>query len=102
MVDGVVACDEDFNLALFNRTAREWHGFDAMAVPAEKWAEDDDLYCADGVTPMTVDTVPLARAFRGDVLRDEGMVIRAKGQSRAISSRTVHHSSMKRAQSWER
>ena len=80
MVDGVVACDADFKLALFNRTAREWHGLDPMAVPAEKWAEYYDLYCADGITPMTVATVPLARAFRGEVLVNEGMVIRAKGQ----------------------
>ncbi|MGO9118407.1 MAG: PAS domain S-box protein [Desulfomonilaceae bacterium] len=80
MVDGVVACDADFKLALFNRTAREWHGLDARAVPAEKWADYYDLYCADGITPMTEATVPLARAFRGEVLRDGGMVIRAKGQ----------------------
>jgi two-component system, cell cycle sensor histidine kinase and response regulator CckA len=80
MVDGVVACDADFKLVLFNRTAREWHDLDPMAVPAEKWAEYYDLYCADGITPMTVDTVPLARAFRGEVLRNEGMLIRAKGQ----------------------
>jgi PAS domain S-box-containing protein len=80
MVDGVVACGEDGNLALFNRTAREWHGLDPMAVPAEKWAEYYDLYCADGITPMTVATVPLSRAFRGEVLVNEGMVIRAKGQ----------------------
>lgn len=80
IIDGVVACDADGKLVLFNRTAREWHGLDPMAIPQEKWADYYDLYCADGVTPMTVATVPLARAFRGEVLRNEGMVIRAKGQ----------------------
>jgi len=29
---------------------------------------------------MTVETVPLSRAFQGEELRNEGMVIRAKGQ----------------------
>ncbi|MGO8880302.1 MAG: PAS domain S-box protein [Desulfomonilaceae bacterium] len=79
ILDGVVACDEDGTLVLFNRMAREWHGLDPMAIPQEKWADHYDLYCADGVTPMNVATVPLARAFRGEELRNEGMVIRAKG-----------------------
>ncbi|MCG6535368.1 MAG: PAS domain S-box protein, partial [Syntrophales bacterium LBB04] len=80
ILDGVVACDADGTLVLFNRTAREWHGLDSLAIPQEKWADYYDLYCADGVTPMTVATVPLARAFRGEELRHEGMVIRAKGR----------------------
>ena len=80
ILDGVVACDADGTLVLFNKTAREWHGLDPMAIPQEKWADYYDLYCADGVTPMTVATVPLSRAFRGEYLLHEGMVIRAKGR----------------------
>jgi two-component system cell cycle sensor histidine kinase/response regulator CckA len=80
ILDGVVACDADGTLVLFNKTAREWHGLDPMAIPQEKWADYYDLYCADGVTPMTVATVPLLRAFRGEYLLHEGMVIRAKGR----------------------
>jgi len=30
MADGVVACDENGILVLFNRAAREWHGADLM------------------------------------------------------------------------
>jgi PAS domain S-box-containing protein len=77
ILDGVVACGADGAIALFNRTAREWHGLDPMAIPQEQWAAYYNLYCADGLTPMTEATVPLSRSFRGEVLRNEGMVIRA-------------------------
>lgn len=80
MVDGVVVCDEEGKLVLFNRTAREWHGLDPLEIPQDKWAEYYDLFLPDGVTPMSETTVPLARAFRGEVLQDAGMVIRAKGK----------------------
>ena len=80
LLEGVVACDADGALVLFNKMSREWHGLDPVAIPQEQWADYYDLYCADGVTPMTMATVPLARAFRGEDLRNEGMVIRAKGR----------------------
>lgn len=77
---GVVACDADGKLTLFNRAARDWHGSDAMEAPPEEWARYYDLFLEDGVTPMTMETIPLARAFRGETVRDAGMVICAKGQ----------------------
>lgn len=80
MVDGVVACDADGTLTLFNRTAREWHGMDPMRLPPEEWAKQYDLYGADGTTPLLVEEVPLARAFRGETVVDAGMAIRAKGR----------------------
>ncbi len=80
ILDGVVACDADGTLVLFNRTAREWHGLDPMAIPQQEWADHYDLYYEDGVTPMTVATVPLAHAFRGEEVRNAGMVTQAKSQ----------------------
>jgi len=80
IVDAVVACNVNFELTLFNRAAREWHGVDATTVPPEQWAEFYHLFCADGVTPMTMDNIPLARAFRGETLHNEPMVIWAKDQ----------------------
>ena len=41
--DGVVACDADGNLTLFNRAAREWHGIDALQPPPSKWSFHYDL-----------------------------------------------------------
>jgi PAS domain S-box-containing protein len=79
--DGVVACDANGMLALFNQTARAWHGMDARALPPEEWARHYDLYEPDGQTPLRTEAIPLARAFQGEQLRDVGMAIVAKGQT---------------------
>ncbi len=50
---------------LFNRTAREWHGLDALAIPPEEWSRCFSLYESDGRTPMLTDSIPLIRAFHG-------------------------------------
>lgn len=81
MADGVVACDGDGVLTLFNRTAREWHGLDPMRLPPEEWAGHYDLFHLDGTTPLSADEVPLARAFKGETVVDAGMSIVAKGQA---------------------
>jgi diguanylate cyclase (GGDEF)-like protein/PAS domain S-box-containing protein len=70
---GVVACDADGHLTLFNRAARAFHGLDAdHDLPA-------DLYGEDGVTPLAPDRVPLVRALRGERVVDAGMTICAAG-----------------------
>jgi PAS domain-containing protein len=66
MEAGVVACDENGKLVLLNRVAREWHGLDKSDVSQSEWAGLYDLFEPDGVTPMTVDRIPLVRAFRGE------------------------------------
>jgi PAS domain S-box-containing protein len=80
MVAGVVACDAEGRLTVFNRMARDWHGLDVTKVPQEEWAAHYVLYLEDGRTPMTMETVPLARAYRGETVCDAGMVICAKGR----------------------
>lgn len=85
-VNGVVACDADGQLAIFNRTAREWHGRGPEAMPMEEWSSRFDLYCADGTTPLPPLCDPVARAFNGEILRDFEMVIRAKDQPPRIVS----------------
>ncbi|MEW6220639.1 MAG: MASE3 domain-containing protein, partial [Thermodesulfobacteriota bacterium] len=80
MADGVVACDADGHLALFNRTAREWHGVEPLRLPATEWTRQYNLFRADGITPLPTEEIPLARAFRGEMVRDAGMAIVAAGQ----------------------
>lgn len=77
---GVVVCNEKGELVLFNRTARNWHGLDPLNIPQTQWASHYDLYMEDGVTPLDINTVPLAMAFRGEKLHNSTMVIAAKGQ----------------------
>lgn len=80
VAEGIVACDADGNLRLFNRAAREWHGGDPRAVPPSEWASLYDLYRSDGVTPLPTEEIPLLRAFTGKSVRQAGMAIVAKGQ----------------------
>ena len=76
--EGIVACDADGTLTLFNRAARELHGLPAEPLPAEHWAEHFDLYTADGMTPMQTGDIPLFRAFQGETVHDIEMVVAPK------------------------
>ena len=78
LADGIVACDEQGRLSLFNRAAREMHGIDMEQLPPEQWAEHYRLYRGDGVTPMRTEDVPLFRAFQGEAVKDQAMVIECR------------------------
>lgn len=80
LADGVVACDADLNLVLFNHAAREWHGLDAAHMPHEQWGQYFGLYDAEGVNELAFEQIPLVRAFHGEPLHHVGMSIKAKGQ----------------------
>lgn len=85
LADGIVACDERGVLTLFNRTTREFHGLPEVSLPPDRWAEHFDLYQADGTTPLTVEEIPLFRAFRGEPIRNVEMVIAPKqGKTRSL------------------
>ncbi len=80
--DGIVTCDESGMLSLFNRATRELHGIEQESLPPERWAEQYNLYLADGKTPMEKKDVPLFRAYKGETVKDEEMVIVSKGGGR--------------------
>jgi len=73
--DGIVACDADGVLTLFNRASQEFHGLPPEPLPADRWAEHYNLYRADGTTPLTREEVPLFRALRGERVQGVEMVI---------------------------
>lgn len=80
LAEGVVACDADGNLSLFNRVARQWHGTDPRAIPPAEWPKHYDLRQSDGETSLSPDEVPLLRALRGEHVEDFAMSIAAEGQ----------------------
>ncbi|MBL8248368.1 MAG: response regulator [Candidatus Competibacter sp.] len=85
IADGIVACDANGTLTLFNRATREMHGVEQAELPPERWAERYDLYCADGRTRMSMTDIPLYRAFLGERLRNIEMVIASKqGDARVV------------------
>jgi PAS domain S-box-containing protein len=77
--EGVVACDTQGQLTLFNDASRHFHGLDVSAIPPEEWAEHYDLFEGDGVTPLITERIPLVRAWKGEELHEVEMTIRPKG-----------------------
>jgi diguanylate cyclase (GGDEF)-like protein/PAS domain S-box-containing protein len=83
--NGIVACDAEGNLTVFNRATREFHGISATSTTPDKWAEQYNLYHADGKTLMQMEDVPLYRALQEGSVSDAEMVIIPKNcEPRAI------------------
>ena len=73
--DGVVCCDRDGVLKLFNETTREFHGIAETPITADSWAERYNLYYPDGKTLMKKEDIPLFRALQGESVKDAKMTI---------------------------
>ena len=76
---GVVACDAQGRLTLFNDATKTWHGIDLEAAPANtadpsQFADIFALHDADGVL-LTPDQIPLLRALTEGSVRDLEMII---------------------------
>ncbi|WP_199316125.1 PAS domain S-box protein [Tolypothrix sp. FACHB-123] len=72
---GIVACDANGQLKLFNQTARAFHGLPAQPLLPEQWAEYYNLYLPDGKTPMKTSDIPLFRALQGEQVDNVEMMI---------------------------
>ena len=83
--DGIVACNAEGMLSVFNHATREMHGIDQETLPPEQWANHYRLLQPDGTTLMTKDQVPLFRAFQGEPVKGQELVIeRADGSKRRV------------------
>ncbi|WP_338442150.1 PAS domain S-box protein [Synechococcus elongatus IITB4] len=78
LTDGVVACDAQGCLVLFNQAARDWHGFDALAIPSNQWSQYYNLYEPDGLSLLPTEAIPLVRAFNQEKVHDTEMMIDAQ------------------------
>ncbi len=86
---GIVVCDADGRLTLFNRVARELHGADPdPALPPDAWASHYGLYREDGFTPLPTQEYPLVRALGGERVREAEFVIArpAGGRRHVVAS----------------
>lgn len=83
--DGIVACDAQGKIVLFNRAAREFHGLNEESIPPEQWASYYDLYYSDGKTLMRTEDIPLVRALNGEsVFGMEMKIIPKQGKARTV------------------
>jgi PAS domain S-box-containing protein len=78
---GIVACNAEGLLTLFNRTARDYHGIPEQPLPPDQWATQYDLYMPDGKTQMPKEEIPLFRALQGQMVEQVEMVIAPKNGS---------------------
>ncbi len=81
VTDGIVACNAEGVLTLFNRATRDLHGLPEEPIPAERWAEHFDLYQPDGKTLMKKEQIPLFRALAEGTVHDAEIVIKPKSAS---------------------
>ena len=76
LTNGVAACDSDGTLVYFNPALREIHGLPERTLASADWANAYDLYDAANERPLQPHEIPLARAFAGEHVRNEHMVVR--------------------------
>ena len=76
---GIVACDQDGRLTVFNQAARAWHGRGLTEVDPSEWVGEYDLFEVDGVTPLATERVPLLRALEDGHVEDIEIVIAPRG-----------------------
>jgi len=67
---GVVACNEEGEISIINRVARDWHAIDLRVTPKHEWGEYF-TYLDENHLPLSNSEVPLVRANRGEIICDE-------------------------------
>jgi len=83
--DGIVACDANGELSMFNRASRELHALGSDILAHDLWVEHYRLFQTDGITPLQPMDIPLIRVLNGIQLNNEEMVIiRADGKRRDV------------------
>ncbi len=78
ITDGIVVCDANSKLTLFNKATSEFHGLPVESLPAEEWSQYFDLYQPDGETLLSTTEIPLFRALQGEIVENAEMVIAPK------------------------
>ncbi len=73
--DGIVVCDAEGYLSMFNPASVKIHGSDYQNVPQHKWTDYFSLFKPDGQTPLSIEEIPLSRALAGEKIRNEEIVI---------------------------
>ena len=85
--DGIVACDADGNLALFNKASSEFFPVPFKPIPHQQWAQYYSLYDAEAKNYLKPDEIPLFRAFSGESFTDvELTTIPKQGKARILLS----------------
>ncbi len=80
--EGIVACNAEGELTLFNSAARNFYGQSEKAVSAEQWSKHYNLFQVDGKTLLPKEEIPLYQALTKGKISDAEMVIAPDDQPR--------------------
>ncbi|WP_373057442.1 PAS domain S-box protein [Zunongwangia sp. H14] len=73
---GIVSCDKDGKLTMFNRATREWHGLPVKNIPPSEYANYYGLYNADGSRRLNKDEIPLLKVIQNGRIENEEILIK--------------------------
>ncbi|GEM_PF-666176 len=75
---GVVACDANGKISLFNGVMQRLHGVPDLNIPSDQFPAYFGLFHADGKTLLKPEEVPLVRALHGEIVHEMEMVVAQK------------------------
>jgi PAS domain S-box-containing protein len=78
--DGIVACDADGRLVLFNKALEAMHQVTARELTSDSRSASLRIYEPDGKTLMLPETLPLQRALNGECVANKEMILRPLGK----------------------
>ena len=73
---GIVACDRNGNLSLFNKATREWHGLPPQQIPQEKLSDYYGLYNVEGTRKLRTEEIPLLKVLQTGKLENDEITIK--------------------------
>ncbi|SNS70376.1 PAS domain S-box-containing protein [Belliella buryatensis] len=76
--EAIIACDKEGKLILSNRAARELHGENILNTPPDQWSDTFGLFCSDGKTKLPLEEIPLNKAWKGETVLNQEIVIKRK------------------------
>jgi PAS domain S-box-containing protein len=82
--DGVLACNVDGELVVFNRSLEDIYGVRIAQLPGQSWVGRFDVYRSDGKVRLKPEELPLRRALHGEHISNEELIIKAAGKSYSV------------------
>ena len=82
---GIVSCDREGNLSLFNKATLDWHGIPIETIPKNEFSDHYGLFKTDGKTPLKLEEIPLLQALYTGEVTDKEFIINPKvGENRSV------------------
>jgi len=78
--DGIILADTSGKIIFANRTARRMAGGDRAGVPLSEWSRTYGFLLPGSEEPFPAEQLPLARAIRGEEVRDVEVFVRNPGK----------------------